>query len=122
MRFYTAALTVAAFSVAAVTAVAAPARLSDAQYVALNRCLGIESSKALGEGHAAAFKQLVKEQDWARQAYIEEKADDARQAAADESKDPSAALNAKLVAERDGVCRAFLDTTTASTPGSAHTM
>ncbi|HVN01827.1 MAG TPA: hypothetical protein VMT68_16625 [Caulobacteraceae bacterium] len=122
MRFYTAAFTVAAFCAAAATAVAAPARLSDAQYIALNRCLGIESSKSLGTAHEAAFRQLVKTQDWARQSYIEEKADEARQTAADESANSSAALNAKLVAERDGVCRSFLETTTASTPAPSHAM
>jgi hypothetical protein len=122
MRFFTATATAVVFAAAAAAAVAAPARLSDAQFIAVNRCLGIESSKTLGTDHAAAFKQLVKSQDWARQAYIAEKADEARQTAQDEASRAGPEQNLRLVAERDGVCHSFLDTTTASTPAMAHSM
>ena len=122
MRFFTTAATVAVFAAAAATAVAAPARLSDAQFIAINRCLGIESSKTLGTDHLAAFEQLVKSQDWARQSYIAEKADEARQTARDEASRAGPEHNLGLVAERDGVCRSFLATTTASTPAAAHSM
>ena len=43
MRIVTAALTVAAVCASAAVAIASPARLSDVQFIAANRCLGIEA-------------------------------------------------------------------------------
>jgi hypothetical protein len=122
MRFITAAMTAAAISAVAASAFAAPARLSDVQFIAANRCLGIESTKALGDGREADFKSLVKEQQWGRTNYINDQADAARDEANSQASRGGAEQIGHLTAERDGVCRAFLTTTTASTPAQSHSM
>jgi len=122
MRFamgIAAGLTLAA-AATAVTA-ASPVRLNDAQFIAANRCLGLMTSKALATPDAGTLTKLVKEQSWGRDAYIYNKADEARNDAVTDVNRGGAEMRARLVAERDGVCRAFLDTATAGgTPGAGH--
>lgn len=116
-----AGLTLAA-AATAVTA-ASPVRLNDAQFIAANRCLGLMTSKALATPDAGTLSKLVKEQSWGRDAYIYEKADEARNGAATDVSRGGSDLHARLVAERDGLCRTFLDTATAgapSAPGAGH--
>jgi hypothetical protein len=114
MRFIT-GFAVAA-GLAATAAVAAPAHLSDAQFIAANRCLGLMSSKSLGASDAAALKQLLRDQDSGRGSYIDDKAGEARQDAQRQAGSASEDVHAKLLAERDGLCRTFLNTATASQP------
>jgi hypothetical protein len=114
MRFIT-GFAVAA-GLAATAAVAAPPHLSDAQFIAANRCLGLMSSKSLGVADAAALKQLLKDQDGGRGSYIDDKADEARQDAQRQASSGSEDMHAKLLAERDGLCRTFVNTATASQP------
>src|SRR5450432_3031654 len=122
MRFVTATLTIAAVCASAVAAVAAPARLSDVQFIAANRCLGIESTKGSAAPDADALRHLVKEQTWGRPGFIYDKADEARQDGERDASRSDPDTSARLVAERDGVCRSLVSTTTASTPSASHTM
>jgi len=122
MRFVTVTLAIAAACVSTAVAVAAPTRLSDVQFIAANRCLGIESAKALATPDADALRQLVKTQEWGRDAFIYDKADQVREDAQREASRSGAEGNLRLIAERDGVCRALASTTTASTPSATHNM
>jgi hypothetical protein len=122
MRFVTAAFTIAAVCASSAVAVASPARLSDVQFIAANRCLGIESTKQFASPDADALRKLVKEQNWGRDSYIYDKADQSREDGERDASRAGSETNVRLTAERDGVCRALVSTTTASTPGGAHNM
>jgi hypothetical protein len=122
MRFITATLTIAAACAGAAVAVAAPTRLSDVEFIAANRCVGLESTKALGGPDVAALRQLVKSQEWGRDSFIYDKADQARQDAEREVARAGAESSMRLTAERDGVCRNLASTTTASGASTTHTM
>ena len=122
MRFFTAALTMAAACASAAVAVASPARMSDVQFIAANRCLGIESTKAFATPDAEALRQLVKNQTWGRDSFIYDKADEAREEGARDASRSGAENNVRLTSERDSVCRSLVSTMTASTPSGAHNM
>jgi len=108
MRTTTVAALIAAVCAAAAPALAEqPSRLSDAQFVEANRCLGLMTSKTLSTPDAAAMQQLVKSQVGARMSFIYDKADQARDDAQRQA-NRAASDNSSLVAERDGVCRALI--------------
>ena len=121
MRFLTATLTIAAACASAAVAVAAPARLSDVQFIEANRCIGIESTKTFASPDVDALRKLVKD-NYGRDSYIQDKADQARDDGQRDASRSSADVNQRITAERDGVCRALVSTTTASTPSGAHNM
>ena len=122
MRFVTASLTLVAACASAAVAVAAPSRLSDVEFIAANRCVGLESSKAFAGPDAEALRQLVKSQEWGRNAFIYDKADQARDDGARDASRSGAENNVRLASERDGVCRTLASTTTASGPSASHNM
>jgi len=123
MRFLIATATIAAACASAAVAVASPTRLSDVEFIAANRCVGLESTKAFSGPDVTALRQLVKTQEWGRESYIYDKADQARQDGERDASRAGAESTVRLTAERDGVCRTLATTTTASTGGSAtHTM
>ena len=122
MRIVTAALTIAAVCASAAAASAAPARINDVQFIAANRCLGLESTKAFAAPDADALRQLVKSQNWGRDAYIYDKADQAREDGERDASRNGAENNVRLTAERDGVCRSLASTITASTGAASHNM
>ena len=108
MRAFTTAAVVAAGCLAAAQAFAAPTHLNDVQYIEANRCVGLMSSKALGSADVAAMKQVVKTSTGGRLGYVYDKADQARDDAQREA-DRSGSADARLVAERDGVCHSLLE-------------
>ena len=122
MRFVTASLALVAACASAAVAVAAPSRLSDVEFIAANRCVGLESSKAFAGPDAEALRQLVKSQEWGRNAFIYDKADQARDDGARDASRSGAENNVRLASERDGVCRTLASTTTASGPSASHNM
>jgi hypothetical protein len=122
MRFVTATLVIAAACASAAVAVAAPVRLSDVQFIAANRCLGIESTQQFATPDTDALRKLVKDQNWGRDGFIYDKADQARDDGQRDASRSGAENNVRLAAERDGVCRALVSTTTASTPSASHNM
>ena len=106
---------------AATTVTAAPTRLNDVQFIAANRCLGLMTSKSLGTSDAAAIRQVVRDQSWGREAYVYDKADQARDEAQSDAGRNGVDLRARLTAERDGLCHSFLDVArTAGAPGASH--
>ncbi len=100
------ALGVAALS--ATAAIAQPARLSDAQYIAAARCEGLMQSTALGRQDTSAVDKVLKAQSGARDYVVFDRADDAREAALQAARHSGVYGKAALVAERDGVCRALV--------------
>jgi hypothetical protein len=124
MRLVSAALIAASLAASAVSAVAAPARIDDTQFLVANRCLGLMTSHALGTPDAAAMRRFVEDQSWGRVSFVYDRADqmrdDARRAAERNDTD----LRTRLTAERDGVCRHFLipQTTTSSGRGDSRSI
>ena len=96
----------------AASASADPAHLDDVQFVQANRCLGLMSSKALATPDAAALKRLIDSQAGGRAAFVYDKADDARETAMRQAEHAKPDALAKLAAERDGACHAFVAATT----------
>jgi hypothetical protein len=122
MRFVTATLTVAAACACAAVAVAAPAHINDAQFIAANRCLGIESTKAFASPDVDTLRKLVKDQNWGRNSATFDMADQARDEGQRDASRSGAENNVRLASERDGVCRALASTMTAAAPSGAHNM
>jgi hypothetical protein len=123
MRIVTGFAAVLALAAGATSVVAAPTRLSDVEFIAANRCLGLMSSKALATPDAEALRKLLKGQNGGRDAYIYEKADQAREDAQLDASRGGAERTARLVAERDGLCHAFLSSSsTATTGGAGHSL
>jgi hypothetical protein len=116
------AVIIAAALAAATAGVAAPARLSDVQYLKAARCEALITSPALGGGDGAAIKALLKSQRQGRADYISEKADEVRAEADHQARRAGEEQKATLIAERDGACRALLgDTQTAGGAAAPHT-
>jgi hypothetical protein len=121
MRLLTTAALIAATCAASAPAMAAqPAHLSDVQFVEANRCLGLMTSKSMGTADAAALAQFLKTQNGGRVSFIYDRADQARDDGR-RAADRAGQDNARLVAERDGVCRSFVGSGSgAADAGSPH--
>jgi hypothetical protein len=122
MRILTIAATAAVVCATAATAFAAPARLSDVQYIAANRCLGLMSSKALGTPDAATLAAYLRIQGNGREGFVWDRADQARDEGRSDAGHGGAATIARLTAERDGLCHDFVAAAqvTADTARPAH--
>ena len=94
---------------ASIAAVAAPAmaaeRLTDAQFIQANRCLGLTEAKALGEADPAALKQVIKDQRAGRHVFTSDRADTARSDAKRAASKADEAAKAALIEERDVTCK-----------------
>ena len=101
---------------ASTAAIAAPARMTDTQYLELSRCSALMASTQLGGGDASAADAAFKAQRMARDPYIYDRADQLHDEAARAARHADTDHKAKLIAERDGVCQSLIsgDTTTAS--------
>jgi hypothetical protein len=88
-------------------ALAQPARLSDAQYIALSRCQALMASPALGREDTRDIDARLKAQGAARAQAVFDRADEAKDQASQAARHGGAYGKAALVAERDGVCRAL---------------
>jgi hypothetical protein len=122
MRIATGLAAAAVLAAGATSVTAAPTRLSDVDFIAANRCLGLMSSKALATPDADAMRQLLKGQTGGRVAYVYDKADQARQDAQTEAARGGAERLARLTAERDGVCHNLATTSTAAGAGGGHSL
>ncbi len=98
------ALSAAALSTAAT---AAPQRLTDAQYIAAARCEVLMSSVSLGRVDTHDIAALLKVQSNARSVEVFDRADLAREQAAQAARHAGAYSKAALVAERDASCAAL---------------
>jgi hypothetical protein len=122
MQIIKTALVAAAFAATGLAVHAAPQRLTDVQYIAANRCLGLMESKALGPTDDYAMKQLIKTQGVGRVSAVWDMADQAHDNALSAANRADDYSKARLTAERDGACEALLPPTqTTAAPSSSHT-
>jgi len=122
MRILTIAATVAVACATAVAASAAPAQLTDTQFIAANRCLGLMSSKALATPDAATLAAYLKTQNVGREGFVYDRADQAREDGRELAGRAGTETLTRLTAERDGVCQSFVADaqTTAAAAHGAH--
>jgi uncharacterized protein YfiM (DUF2279 family) len=107
---------------AAASNAAAPERLSDAQFIAANRCLGLMQSKALATPDGRTLASIIKAQGWSRPAIILDQADEVRDDAQRLGNHPGDEARSRLVRERDGACQAYLPAASvATTPAKSAT-
>jgi hypothetical protein len=92
---------------AAGVATAAP-RMTDTQYVAADRCAALMSSPNLGATDSHDMDTLVKDQERGRTEIAYEAAQEAHDNAALQASKAGPYEKTKLLAERDGACRALL--------------
>ena len=104
-------------------ALAAPAHLTDGQFLAASRCRALIASPALGRGDTRVIDGLIKTQGSARAAYIFDKSRDTQEDASRQARHASTMERTALIAERDGACQAYngQPTLTAGATGAAPT-
>ena len=110
-------------AVISTTALAQPARFSDAQYIAASRCEGLMASTTLGRQDLRGIQAVLKAQSGARSSEVYDRADEAREDALRVASHGGAYTKGALIAERDGACRTLTGAgTVASTadPAGAH--
>ena len=106
MRLLTIAATAAvacATVVAASSAFAEPARLTDAQYIAANRCLGLMGSRPTDAADAKSLAAFLDRQSDGRQGAVWDMADQAR----DDGRHAAGHSRTIAIADRDG-CSGFV--------------
>ncbi|MGI8840379.1 MAG: hypothetical protein ACR2F8_06320 [Caulobacteraceae bacterium] len=86
---------------------AAPAHLTDSQYLAAVRCQALIASPALGKSDTAAVNAMLKSETVGRPSELQDRADGIRDAAALQARHAGPSEKAELIAERDGACRAY---------------
>jgi hypothetical protein len=101
---------IAAISVFAALAAgtAASARMTDAQFLEANRCRALIASSDLGAQDTQAVDRKLHEESAGRNPAVADMADSAREHAQQEAHHPNDVVKARLLAERDGACRALL--------------
>jgi hypothetical protein len=121
MRLIATAALAAIACASAATAFAQPDHLNDVQFIAANRCLGLMSSKTFGTPDAPALAKYLESQSVGRVGFVYDEADQAKDDARRDANRTGAETSARLIAERDGVCHAFVaDAVTAAAAHSAH--
>lgn len=94
---------------------AAPAHLTDSQYLAAVRCRTLIASPALGKGDTAALDAMLKSETAGRPSELQDRAEGVREAAVLEAHHAGPMEKAQLIAERGGACQAYgAGTTTAA--------
>ena len=103
------------FAVAALASAAAPAfaagasdRWTDGQYLQANRCLALAQSATLGETPAGDLAAQIKSQAFGRGSNVTDRGVSLQAEAARQGKTKDEERKAKLLAERDSVCKSFL--------------
>jgi hypothetical protein len=109
---------VAGMTLAAVAATAGPASITDAQYFQAQRCAALMSSPALGREDTHAIDAFLRQQSGSRSEPVYELGQQAHDRAASEARHPGDYDRGRLVAERDGACRAAVPGVDVA--GSAH--
>ncbi len=104
----------AALTASAVPAFADSDRWSDAEYLKANRCLGLAQSDGLGPVDAAALTARIKSEGRGRDSAMRDRGATTREDAQRAGKTRNEAVRAKLLAERDGSCRAFIGSSVAA--------
>lgn len=99
-------------------AVAAPARLTDTQFLQLSRCRALVASAELGGGDPKPIDAVLKTESRGREPYIADKAQSLQDEAASAARHAGAERKARLVAERDGVCQSLMGAQTSVAGGT----
>ena len=115
---------VAASLAAATVTVAAPAHVTDVQYLEANRCRALIASTALGGGDTKAIDAFLRAQRGGRDAYISDKADQTQDETAREARRATGDRKTMLIAERDQTCLAFTTPSAVAggSPNSGHSV
>ncbi|MBS0410779.1 MAG: hypothetical protein JSR86_12755 [Proteobacteria bacterium] len=103
---------------ASTSAVAAPTRLTDTQFLQLSRCRALVASAELGGGDLKAIDAVLKSEGRGREPYITDKAQSLQDEAVRAARHPSADRKARLIAERDGVCQSLMGPQTSVAGGT----
>ncbi len=101
------AVVFAAATLPSAGAFAAASSMTDAQYLALARCDGLASSKALGVADVSTLAGMFKAQGAGRTPAVSDRADEARSDAVRQAGHAGATGKLGLIAERDGACQAW---------------
>jgi len=88
-------------------ALAAPAHLTDGQFLAASRCRALIASPALGGGDTRVIDGLIKTQGRARDTYIFDKSRETQDEASRQARHAGPMGRTALIAERDGACQAY---------------
>lgn len=120
MSMFKSLMLAATLAAASGVAIAAPAaeRMSDVQFLQLNRCAGLVSAPNMG-GDGKVVEAAVREQGRGRDPYIMQRADEVRDQATRDARHASGERAAKLAAERDGVCQRLAPNAAATTVAHA---
>ena len=103
-------------------AVAAPSRISDTQYLQLNRCRALIASPELGGGDTTAIDAALKSEGRGRIDYIYDRGQEVQTDAARAAHRAGGDSRAQLIAERDVTCQALVGSvTTAAAPAKGNT-
>lgn len=113
-KFLASTLAMAAMAASVAPAFAADNRWTDGQYLQANRCLALAESSALGAVDAGDLAAQIKFQAFGRGSSITDRGMSLRAEAARQGKTKDEERKAKLLAERDGVCKAYLTTRVAA--------
>ena len=100
-------LSVACVGLTTGVALAQSGRVTDMAYVQGGRCVGLMSSKNLGDSDSGGFKAWLAQQSAGRPNYILDKADEAQQQAKRLADRADGGSKADLIQERDGKCSAL---------------
>lgn len=100
----------AAVLVASVGApVLAAERISDGALLRASRCLGLAKSENLGVVETSTLAAFVKAQSRGREPLVRNRANAAEQTARSQAAKARDEAKARLIAERDGVCRTMVE-------------
>lgn len=102
---------VAAGLAAVATASSAAARISDVDYINANRCQALMESSALGAVDATAMTAFLKTEGRSRADMVASMARKAYDKAGRQAASANEETKARLIAERDGRCQAYLQNT-----------
>lgn len=111
--------TVALLAVSAAAPVFAADRVSDGELVRASRCLGLAKAASLGASDATSLQAFIKAQGKSRDLLVQDRADAAERAARTEAGRAKGAQKDALIAERDGACKALVETAAAAQPAGA---
>lgn len=101
--------TLAVAAVGLLAATEASARMSDQDFIRANRCAGLIASAELDGGpqDVAAITAKLRTEANSRPGFVADMGDRARSSASREARHANDERKARLVAERDGVCRTY---------------
>ncbi|HEY1449106.1 MAG TPA: hypothetical protein VGF33_11280 [Caulobacteraceae bacterium] len=86
---------------------AAPAHLTDSQYIAAAHCQGLFDSRSLGAVDASGINAVMKSEGAYRGPEVADRADQARSDARRSADHAGSLMKSQLASERDGACQVW---------------